>query len=123
MEPEMWDALNELLNREAKTIHNFCTEISDKRGIASMTAAVRVHILTYFRKAATESGHRAAGHGVLHLSNHANKLLRGIPLTVDSGHADDAYAAAGMRRGKNRKSPPAAVRKRWQKRTTGLSQE
>jgi predicted DNA-binding ribbon-helix-helix protein len=63
MEPEMWDALQEAAAREGLNLHDFCTGVAKKRGGYSMTAAIRVHLLNYFRDAATEAGHRSAGHG------------------------------------------------------------
>ncbi|HVM84223.1 MAG TPA: ribbon-helix-helix domain-containing protein [Candidatus Binatia bacterium] len=65
MEPEMWDALQEAAAREGQTLHDFCTAVAKRRGAFSMTAAIRVHLLGYFRDAATEAGHRNAGHGKL----------------------------------------------------------
>ena len=34
------------------------------------TSAVRVFVLSYFREAATEAGHHAAGHGTLAVNGH-----------------------------------------------------
>jgi len=65
MEPEMWDALQEAAAREGLSLHDFCTGVAKRRGGYSMTAAIRVHLLGYFRGAATEAGHKAAGHGKL----------------------------------------------------------
>ena len=65
MEPEMWDALQEAATREGLSLHDFCTGVAKKRGAYSMTAAIRVHLLSYFRDAATEAGHKTAGHGRL----------------------------------------------------------
>ena len=63
MEPEMWDALQEAATREGLNLHDFCTGVAKRRGGYSMTAAIRVHLLNYFRDAATEAGHKSAGHG------------------------------------------------------------
>ena len=59
----MWDAVMEVIAREGVSVHDFCTKMSRGRGNASMTAAIRVFTLNYFRVAASEVGHRAAGHG------------------------------------------------------------
>ncbi len=65
LEPEMWSALNELRTREGTSLPALITRI-ERSGLAStLTAAIRVYLLLYFRNAATEEGHRAAGHGVL----------------------------------------------------------
>ncbi|MEM7679840.1 MAG: ribbon-helix-helix domain-containing protein [Pseudomonadota bacterium] len=64
LEPEMWDALKEIANREQCAIHDVCTLVSmRKKENSSLTAAIRVFIMLYFRAATTESGHRQAGHG------------------------------------------------------------
>ena len=52
MEPEMWDALQEVAMRENLTLHDLCTAVAKKRGLHSMTAAIRVYLLNYFRDAA-----------------------------------------------------------------------
>ena len=59
----MWDALQEAAAREGLSLHDFCTGVAKRRGAYSMTAAIRVYLLRYFRGAATEAGHKAAGHG------------------------------------------------------------
>ena len=58
----MWRALRDISAREGKTIHTLVTEIERGRDQSSLTAAIRVFLLDYFRAAATEEGHRRAGH-------------------------------------------------------------
>ena len=60
LEPEMWDALNEISAREGRSVHDICAEIDRQRSQSGLTAGVRVYILGYFRDAATEEGHAAA---------------------------------------------------------------
>ena len=62
LEPAMWQALREISAREGKTPHALVTEIARARAQSSLTAAIRVFLLDYFRAAATEEGHRRAGH-------------------------------------------------------------
>ncbi len=62
LEPAMWQALREISAREGKTLHALVTEIERERAQSSLTAAIRVFLLDYFRAAATEEGHRRAGH-------------------------------------------------------------
>jgi predicted DNA-binding ribbon-helix-helix protein len=64
LEPAMWEALEEICRREGRGLNDICAFIEAQRGRSSRTAAVRVFILRYFRAAATESGHSAAGHGL-----------------------------------------------------------
>ena len=64
LEPEMWTSLREISTREKCTIHDLCTVDSIRKSPnTSLTAAIRVFIMLYFRSAATEDGHSKAGHG------------------------------------------------------------
>jgi predicted DNA-binding ribbon-helix-helix protein len=63
LEPAMWEALQQICTREAKTLNELVTEIDRQRSESSLTAAIRVYLLRYFRAAATDEGHRLAGHG------------------------------------------------------------
>jgi predicted DNA-binding ribbon-helix-helix protein len=69
LEPELWDALLEICKRERMTLARIVQNIETKRLAAAdtggRTSAVRVHIMEYFRAAATEAGHAAANHGAL----------------------------------------------------------
>ncbi len=64
LEPEMWEALKYVSRKEKCTIHNICTLVYlRKQSNTSLTAAIRVFLMLYFRAAATEDGHQKAGHG------------------------------------------------------------
>lgn len=64
LEPEMWNGLAEACRRECATMHEVCTVIaSHKPTGTSLTAAIRVFVMAYYRAAATEDGHNRAGHG------------------------------------------------------------
>jgi predicted DNA-binding ribbon-helix-helix protein len=64
LEPEMWRALKEIAAREHCSIHELCTLISFRKNArTSLTAAIRVFLMLYFRAATTEDGHGRAGHG------------------------------------------------------------
>ena len=65
LEPAMWDALVEIGQRERRTVHEICSEVARDRRESSLTASLRVHIMSYFREAATAEGHLRAGHGVV----------------------------------------------------------
>ena len=65
LEPELWDALEEMCRRERMPIRDVVRRIGAKAPPGGRTSAVRVEVLDYFRAAATEEGHRAAGHGSL----------------------------------------------------------
>lgn len=64
LEPEMWSALREIAKREGCKIHDICSLIHlRKNPDTSLTAAIRVFLMLYYRAAATDDGHRRAGHG------------------------------------------------------------
>jgi predicted DNA-binding ribbon-helix-helix protein len=63
LEPELWNALEEIAHREGQSIGEIVKRIEARGHPGGRTSAVRVHVLTYFRQAATEQGHQAAGHG------------------------------------------------------------
>lgn len=54
LEPQMWDALNEIARREGRTIHDICSEVDADRVQSTFSASLRVYILTYFRSAAKD---------------------------------------------------------------------
>ncbi len=63
LEPEMWEALEEICTRQHLSLTEVVKQIERVGHPGGRTSAVRVHVLAYFRGAATEAGHRAAGHG------------------------------------------------------------
>lgn len=83
MEPQMWDALLDVCSRERMSTHAVCSSIAEaKEAEASLTGAIRVFLLAYFRHAATEEGHNRAGHGHGRLTVHGTvfeESRRGTP--------------------------------------------
>lgn len=65
LEPELWSALEEICLREKQNLATLVQNVERARNSGGRTSAVRVHIVDYFRSAATEAGHRAVGHGSL----------------------------------------------------------
>ncbi|HUZ63470.1 MAG TPA: ribbon-helix-helix domain-containing protein [Acetobacteraceae bacterium] len=63
LEPETWEALREICRREDTTLGALIRRIERQGDPSGRTSAVRVYALQYFRAAATEDGHLAAGHG------------------------------------------------------------
>ena len=73
LEPSYWEALDEICRREDLTVDELCSDLKDRldsqsrrsRRVSSVSLsnAVRVFIVGYYRKAATEKGHDRAGHG------------------------------------------------------------
>ena len=52
----MWQALEEVARNSSLTIHEVCTLIDERRRESSLTAAVRVFLLCYYRDAVMERG-------------------------------------------------------------------
>jgi predicted DNA-binding ribbon-helix-helix protein len=66
LEPEMWQAFQDIARREACSVHMICTLVEKrKRANTTLTAGIRVFIMLYFRAAATDEGHIQARHGHL----------------------------------------------------------
>lgn len=64
LEPEMWLALKDIARRERCSMHDICSLIHMRKNEnTSLTAAIRVFLMLYYRAAATEEGHSRAGHG------------------------------------------------------------
>jgi predicted DNA-binding ribbon-helix-helix protein len=64
LEPEMWLALRDIALREKCSIHDICTLVSVRKNQrTSLTAAIRVFLMLYYRAASTDEGHKRAGHG------------------------------------------------------------
>ncbi len=65
LEPELWEALEEVCLREGLSVGEVVRRIEAGNHPGGRTSAVRVYVLRYFRDAATPDGHAAAGHGIL----------------------------------------------------------
>jgi hypothetical protein len=50
LEREFWDALEEIAGRHATSIGVLCTRIADGRAGRSLSSAVRVEVLAYYRR-------------------------------------------------------------------------
>lgn len=80
LEPEMWKALRDICTREHCDMHDICSLVyMRKNPDTSLTAAIRVFLMLYYKAAATEDGHRRAGHGDLH------------KMTQRAGISEDVY--------------------------------
>lgn len=65
LEPEVWAALEEICHREMMTLADLVKSVERRGHPGGRTSAVRVFVMSYFRTAASEDGHRAAGHGLV----------------------------------------------------------
>ena len=64
LEQEMWIALKDISLSEKCKMNDLCSLIYlRKHKDTTLTAAIRVFMMLYFRAAATEEGHKRAGHG------------------------------------------------------------
>ena len=64
LEPQIWESMSEICRREFCVPHDVCSYVAERKPPhGSLTSALRVFILDYFRTSATEDGHRRAGHG------------------------------------------------------------
>ena len=64
MEPEVWKAIDEITHRERiDRNHIFSTVANRLKPHESLSSAIRVFVICYYRDSSTESGHVRAGHG------------------------------------------------------------
>ena len=56
LEPTMWEALREIARRRGMGLHALVTEIDRERTASSLTAAIRVYIVDFYRAAAAATG-------------------------------------------------------------------
>lgn len=58
LEPEFWDALWEIADRERMSVDQVCTAIDRAAGDLSRTAAIRLFIVAYFDRARSHNVRR-----------------------------------------------------------------
>ena len=68
LEPMMWQGLTEICEREGLALNEVCNLVENRRIQSSLTAAIRVFTLSYFRTAAQEK----RGWGQLSMGKYAN---------------------------------------------------
>ena len=59
LEPVMWEALQEIARQQDTNINQLVTEIGRRRNSSSLTAAIRVYIVDFYRSAAAQAGQAA----------------------------------------------------------------
>jgi predicted DNA-binding ribbon-helix-helix protein len=52
----MWDALQDIAQRLRQTMNDLVTDIDRERTASSLTAAIRVYIVDFYRSAALSAG-------------------------------------------------------------------
>jgi predicted DNA-binding ribbon-helix-helix protein len=56
----MWEALQDIAARQERTVHDLVTGIDRERSASSLTAAIRVYIVGFYRTAAGREAARPA---------------------------------------------------------------
>src|SRR5258708_38243396 len=56
LEPAMWDALQDIAHQQQVTVHDLVTHIDRDRSASSLTAAIRVYIVDFYRAAMLPAG-------------------------------------------------------------------
>jgi predicted DNA-binding ribbon-helix-helix protein len=77
LEPEIWDALREICLREGLELRDLIQRVEPGPGDGGRTSAVRVYVLQYFRKAASEAGYMGGGHVANHVDSETMDGARG----------------------------------------------
>src|SRR5712671_6387300 len=60
LEPVMWEALLEITRQQETNVNQLVTEIDRQRNSSSLTAAIRVYIVDFYRAAAIRPDRAAA---------------------------------------------------------------
>ena len=55
LEPTMWEALHEIARQRQTNLNELVTEIDRRRDASSLTAAIRVYIVDFYRSAAMQA--------------------------------------------------------------------
>src|SRR5690349_17362015 len=56
LEPVMWEALQEIAQAQRVSVHRLVTDIDRDRSASTLTAAIRVYIVNFYRAAALVGG-------------------------------------------------------------------
>ena len=81
LERHMWESLKDIAKREKSSVDRICTTIFNaEHKETTLTAAIRVFIMLYYKAAATEEGHKKAGHGCFNKMIHRKEVLESTKL-------------------------------------------
>ena len=56
LEASMWEALDDICDREGKTVNDICAIVARTQREGGFTSALRVYILIYYRNSAQHDG-------------------------------------------------------------------
>ncbi|MGB4057927.1 MAG: ribbon-helix-helix domain-containing protein [Alphaproteobacteria bacterium] len=95
LEPEMWMALRDIAMREKCSIHDICSLVSMRKSQStSLTAAIRVFLMLYYRAAATDEGHKRAGHGNFEQMQKRARVVLDSPILPEKKSDDQLQKVA-----------------------------
>lgn len=97
LEPAMWDALSNIARREGLSLHRLCSLVDTHRGRTSLTSAIRVFVLNYYRVLASSLEERR---DVIATENGAAATVLHLALAVTEANRQAAAKqalAAGRR--------------------------
>ncbi len=101
LEPEMWNALGDIAKREVCSVHDICSLVYVRKGrTTSLTAAIRVFLMLYYRAATTEEGHANAGHGNFEIMKRRAKISPEYDAMFE-GSLKRAHRAVSLNAGHN----------------------
>lgn len=91
----MWQALEEIAAYEGCRIHDICSLIAiRKKKDCSLTSAVRIFLILYYKAAATEAGHKQAGHGAFEKMKERARAYKNENFINQSDDAGSGFKAA-----------------------------
>ncbi len=61
LESEMWMAMDQIAALEGMTIHQLCSRVANVRRPSSLTSAIRVFLLAYFRRLGADTPETVRG--------------------------------------------------------------
>lgn len=97
LEPEMWSALADIAKRECCSIHELSSIVANcKRPSSTLTAAIRVFLMLYYKVASTEEGHSKAGHGDINRMRDRARRLNGGVVPINGKRAVNEEAQRAM---------------------------
>ena len=97
LESQMWISLKEISDREKCSVHDICGLIYQKKSEnITLTAAIRIFIMLYYKSASTEEGHKRAGHGAF--KQMMSRVAKMPKCDYDQNNIDPAIISASLKK-------------------------
>ena len=91
----MWTALNDIADREKCSVHDICSLVYVRKSpLTSLTAAIRVFLMLYYKAATTDIGHKDAGHGDFNVMKRRARIPAAYKSFFDKREAKKRKAAS-----------------------------